>query len=116
MTEEKIKHMVDRFLGWKLPANFNPDNGISFDRTVPHPACQPVGTNLLDAQQAEAMVRYLVEGIVDDTANGLSSSQQAIHDLIAKAKGENDSGDAMRFCQAAANAAQALGVLNTIKA
>lgn len=30
MTEEQIKHMVSRFLGWKLPKNFNPDAGISF--------------------------------------------------------------------------------------
>lgn len=31
MNDEQIKHMVDRFLMWKLPENFNPDDGISFD-------------------------------------------------------------------------------------
>lgn len=31
MTEEQIKHMRDRFLYWKLPANFAPDCGIHFD-------------------------------------------------------------------------------------
>lgn len=31
MTEAQIKHMVDRFLMWKLPEHFNPDDGISFD-------------------------------------------------------------------------------------
>lgn len=30
MTEAQIKHMVNRFLSWKLPDNFNPDAGISF--------------------------------------------------------------------------------------
>lgn len=25
MTDDQIKHMVNRFLGWKLPENFNPD-------------------------------------------------------------------------------------------
>ena len=28
LTDEQIKYMRDRFLGWKLPENFNPDNGI----------------------------------------------------------------------------------------
>jgi hypothetical protein len=69
MQDYQIKHMVDRFLGWKLPENFNPDNGISFDADAAkklHPQNhrhEPVGTNLLDAQQAEAMIRYLVEGL-----------------------------------------------------
>ena len=62
-NEEQIKYMVQRFLGWKLPTDFNPDNGISFERTVPHPACPPVGTNLFSADQADAMVRYMVEGM-----------------------------------------------------
>jgi hypothetical protein len=30
MTEDQIKHMANRFLGWKLPSNFSPDAGISF--------------------------------------------------------------------------------------
>ncbi|MBA2525934.1 MAG: hypothetical protein H0V18_09160 [Pyrinomonadaceae bacterium] len=25
LTKEQIKHLVDRFLSWKLPENFNPD-------------------------------------------------------------------------------------------
>ncbi len=28
MTEDQIKHMTDRFLGWKLPETFSPDGGI----------------------------------------------------------------------------------------
>lgn len=59
MTEAQIKHMVDRFLGWKLPRdNFNPDCGISFDKKH-----EPSGTNLLNAQQADAMVRYMIDGL-----------------------------------------------------
>lgn len=65
MTNEQIKHMVDRFLSWRLPENFNPDAGISYTR--PSYAdlvdATPTGTNLFDATQAEAMVRYLVEGL-----------------------------------------------------
>lgn len=68
MTEDQIKHMVDRFLMWKLPENFSPDNGISFNPVAgeggPHPFKRdPSGTNLLDAQQAMAMVRHMVEGM-----------------------------------------------------
>lgn len=68
MTDEQIKHMVSRFLGWKLPASFNPDNGISFDPVMNkghqfESRREPVGTNLLDATQADAMVRYMVEGM-----------------------------------------------------
>jgi hypothetical protein len=64
MTEEQIKHMVDRFLGWKLPENFNPDYGISYTRpNYPPSLGGPSGTNLFDANQAEAMVRFMVEGL-----------------------------------------------------
>lgn len=67
MNDEQIKHMVDRFLGWKLPEDFNPDGGISFKKEfnehTDHPMKnEPLGTNLLDAIQAEAMVRYMVDG------------------------------------------------------
>lgn len=79
MTDEQIKQMVDRFLGWKLPENFNPDAGISFKPTFnDSPAVMvmlglkepmrhnPTGTNLFDATQAEAMVRHMVEGMPND--------------------------------------------------
>lgn len=68
MTEDQIKHMVGRFLNWKLPDNFAPDGGITFDPVINrgYPferKREPVGTNLLDAQQAEAMVRHMLEGL-----------------------------------------------------
>lgn len=68
MTDEQIKHMVERFLQWKLPANFTPDCGISFVRdfnaNTPYPMKhEPVGTNLFDAAQTNAMVRYMIEGL-----------------------------------------------------
>jgi hypothetical protein len=62
MTEEQIKYMVDRFLGWKLPGNFSPDGGITFRVSNPV-APGPSGTNLLDATQVDAMVRHMVEGM-----------------------------------------------------
>jgi outer membrane receptor for ferrienterochelin and colicin len=68
MNEDQIKYMVNRFLGWKLPSNFRPDAGISFkaefNEHTAHPMKhEPTGTNLFDAQQAEAMVQYMVEGL-----------------------------------------------------
>lgn len=63
ITDEQIKHMVDRFLGWRLPSNFNPDAGISYTRPnyAPCVDATPTGTNLLDAEQAEAMIRYIID-------------------------------------------------------
>ena len=50
------KGMVDRFLGWKLPKDFAPDAGISFEEG----ALWPSGTNLLHAGQAKEMLEYVV--------------------------------------------------------
>jgi len=68
MSDEQIKHMVNRFLGWRLPHNFRPDAGISFkaeyNEHTAHPAKhEPIGTNLFDAEQAEAMIRYMLVGL-----------------------------------------------------
>lgn len=67
LTDAQIKHMVSRFLAWTLPENFNPDNGISFkptfnDHLDPPMRCNPMGTNLFDYTQAEAMVRHMIAG------------------------------------------------------
>ena len=74
ITEDQIKHMVERFLGWRLPANFSPDAGISFkaafnENTLWPMKHEPSGTNLLDATQADTMVRYMVEGMPDTNAD-----------------------------------------------
>jgi hypothetical protein len=58
--DDQIKQMVNRFLGWRLPENFNPDGGISFNNVS---TAAPTGTNLFDAEQAEQMIRHMVEEI-----------------------------------------------------
>lgn len=68
MTEDQVKHMVERFLRWRLPQNFAPDGGVTFEKFgnagTPHQyRREPVGTNLLDFMQASEMVRYMVEGL-----------------------------------------------------
>lgn len=69
--DELIKKMVNRFLQWKLPADFGPDCGITFEPEYNHeymarqgkPPCrhEPTGTNLFHAGQAEEMIRFMLE-------------------------------------------------------
>jgi hypothetical protein len=65
MADADIKAMVDRFLNWRLPANFSPDAGISFQPTYYNGTAEggrhePTGTNLFSAAQAEAMIRHML--------------------------------------------------------
>ena len=66
VEERLVKHMVDRFLGWRLPKSFHPDGGISFkddfNEHTDHPMKhEPTGTNLFTAEQAKEMFRFLLE-------------------------------------------------------
>lgn len=87
MKPNQIKHMVNRFLGWKLPENFSPDAGISFkaayNEGTAHPMKhEPSGTNLFDATQTEAMVRYMAEGMPEDS--GSPTPQQDATEFCAQ--------------------------------
>jgi len=95
MTEDQIKHMAQRFLMWKLPEHFAPDNGISFKPPFPEEPMRsrhwPVGTNLLDANQAEAMVRHMIEGLPQsDDPHGVKSFFR----MFAKAEADPESPEA----------------------
>ena len=105
MTPDQIKHMVDRFLGWPLPRPFRPDGGISFEqfanKGTPHQyERHPVGTNLFDATQADAMVRFMIEGLppADDGGEpGLGwklspAAREKIETLIYENTGPGDMG------------------------
>lgn len=87
LTDAQVKHLVDRFLGWRLPEHFRPDGGISFkeyanehfpEHKYRH---EPTGTNLLDAQQAEAMVRHMLEGMP-----GEETALSALHRVMRQAE------------------------------
>lgn len=69
---EVTDEMVSRFLAWQLPKDFGPDGGISFSRTVRTmdgekeraemgPEWWPTGTNLLSAEQARAMLEFVLK-------------------------------------------------------
>jgi hypothetical protein len=68
MTDEQIKYMVDRFLSWKFPEDFDPDGGISFKKISnegthwPYKN-HPTGTNLLTADQARQMILFMISGM-----------------------------------------------------
>lgn len=71
LTDAQVDHMTNRFLAWKLPADFRPDGGVEFDpdaakrldpRNVRH---EPYGTNLLDHAQAREMVLAMISGLPD---------------------------------------------------
>jgi len=65
-TDKVTDCMVDRFLRWRLPHDFAPDCGITFDGCKPdalgHVPSWPVGTNLLTSDQARAMIKHIIHG------------------------------------------------------
>lgn len=92
IEESIIKGAVDRFLGWRLPGDFSPDAGISFKKEfnehTGHPMkYEPRGTNLFDANQAEAMIRYILQDELTTygdarEAKGREEERERIVDLL----------------------------------
>lgn len=90
MTKAQVKHMVDRFLGWRLPEDFRPDGGVQFDadgakkldpRNLRY---EPRGTNLFDARQAEKMVLHLIEGLPVSAADAAEAAVgRAVYSRVA---------------------------------
>lgn len=54
--------MVNRFLAWKLPDDFNPDGHIVLESSSHFlGATWPIGTNLFSARQARAMLEHILQ-------------------------------------------------------
>ncbi len=66
-TKSAMKQAVERFLGWRLPQDFAPDCGISFDGRKDDEwnknKTWPTGTNLFTAEQAKQMLEYVLSAI-----------------------------------------------------
>jgi len=81
MEKRLIDKMVDRFLCWKLPNDFAPDCGISFDGRQDDELNKnktwPVGTNLLTAAQAKQMFEHVT---ADKNTSGFPPHQQRVVD------------------------------------
>lgn len=61
--KKRMRAMVNRFLCMKMPKDFGPDGYIKFDREAVSKQPEyswPTGTNLLHAEQAEAMFRHCI--------------------------------------------------------
>jgi hypothetical protein len=71
LTDAQVKHLVDRFLSWRLPEDFAPDEGVKFDpdgaiKLDPrNHRYEPRGTNLFNADQAKAMVLHMLAEMPD---------------------------------------------------
>lgn len=68
MNDTQIKYMAERFLTWELPQPFRPDGGISFVPTFNNGTPEggkhePTGTNLFGYTEAEAMIRFMLDGL-----------------------------------------------------
>lgn len=82
-----IDKMVDRFLAWSLPKDFAPDGGISFNKYYhgadnglhPH---EPIGTNLLTAEQARQMFEHVLDDAPEKT---MGDYPQERCDAVSKA-------------------------------
>jgi len=79
--EEVLKIAVDRFLGWKLPKDFQPDGGISFKSGV----CETIGTHLFTAQQANEMLKYVLEeALATSIAQAVAEERERVKKEIEK--------------------------------
>ena len=74
----ELTHMVNRFLGWKLPMDFAPDCGISIDTEIAGRNGWPSGTNLFNAEQAKQMFEYVtqVTPTVTDFSDGYHGARE----------------------------------------
>lgn len=68
MSKKLIEQMVNKFLAWKLPQDFAPDAGISFDKwpTDFDKLGWPTGTNIFTADQARAMIEHMMTVMAPD--------------------------------------------------
>lgn len=108
MNDQQVKHMVERFLVWRLPKPWQPDGGIRYERPnyahAPADHDWPTGTNLFDADQTEAMVRYIVEDAPPSEDFAWLIEAPGQHYLAARAVAghkfhwTHDHGAALRFC------------------
>lgn len=65
-----LSDIVNRFLSWRLPDDFTPDCGIEF-KPIQHPSNPwPIGTNLLNAEQAEKMLLHVLEDVISYVKDG----------------------------------------------
>jgi hypothetical protein len=63
-----VEHMVSQFLSMRIPPDFNPDGGVEY---TPVGNGIIYGTNLLNYEQAKAMVLFMLDGRQESVTNEL---------------------------------------------
>jgi len=117
MTDEQIKHMVQRFLAWKLPENLYPDNGISFkppfDTEPMRSRHWPMGTNFLNATQAEEMVRNMLDHLPTVEQIEATEEDKSVLNKVTLEYNMGDEGEALKLIAQFRIAAEARGMAKT---
>lgn len=81
LTEQQIQYMAERFLNFPFPVGeMSPDGGISIER--PKGLAEglyrsPTGTNLLNAEQASAMVRWMTNSMPEQNGEPATDDRSA---------------------------------------
>lgn len=79
ISKPDVADMVNRFLGWPMPKNFSPDGGMTF-KAPAHPNSWPIGTNLLNADQAKAMFEHC---LATPPSDGVTSpTDEVCHNIV----------------------------------
>ena len=102
----ELEQMVSRFLGWKLPEDFAPDCQIIFDkdRASQPPHSWPIGTNLLDARQAKAMLEEVTAPLQAKVAALQAEVERLTKNRDRAVKAQNDNAEFNDQLQARLNA------------
>lgn len=83
MKSPNIDEIVSRFLSWKLPTDFSPDGGISFEtRYLPSSPHWVIGTNLFTADQAKAMFEHVLKGSHSEIVTSPPNQSALIAELV----------------------------------
>jgi hypothetical protein len=91
--KKQIDAIVSRFLAWKLPKTFSPDCWISFSlpkENYDKPGFWPVGTNLLTADEARAMLEHVLDVTFIPDWSLLEATQASLREHMALARGLRD--------------------------
>ena len=105
-----LERIAYRFLGWKLPEDFQPDCGIEFDRdkyvrlNPQNRPFEPVGTNLFSFTQATAMVKAIAGPEIEAFLDAITTERAKVAALeaevkIAEAKGWRDAVTCVQYCK-----------------
>lgn len=82
--KKQMDAVVNRFLGWKLPQTFGPDCFVSFDREKAKAnQSWPIGTNLLTADEARAMLEHVLDATFIPDWSLLEATQASLREHMA---------------------------------